>query len=89
MSIYIYFENESTWYMSPETPLVRVVTQLWWGHCFADEWQPTLPDSSRQQPSWRVGVAPALQPRGLGGAAVGVRDMLMHARLLSSWDQRL
>lgn len=29
MSIYIYFENESTWPLSPETLTVRVVTQLW------------------------------------------------------------
>lgn len=66
MSIYMCFENESMWYMSPETPMVHVVTQLWWRRCFAGEQQPTIASSLLQRLIRGEGAAPALQPQSLG-----------------------
>lgn len=48
MSIYMYFENESTWPVSPETLTVHVVTPFWGGKL--------LSPSSFQQLKW--GAAP-------------------------------
>lgn len=84
MPIYIYFENESTWYMSPESPTVHVVTQLWWGRCFAGDQRPASP-----APRTELGAGAAPAPQPLPRSPGDVWDVLMHFHLRSFWHQRL
>lgn len=55
MSIYIYFENESTWPVSPETLTVHAVTQLWGGHCFASDQPQPSPAAELGSSPWSLG----------------------------------
>lgn len=50
MSIYMYFENESTWPVSPETLTVHAATQLWGDTALLV----TTPNPSQQQ-NWSRG----------------------------------
>lgn len=51
MSIYIYFENESTWPVFPETLTVHAVTQL----CFAGDQPQPSPAAELGSSPWSLG----------------------------------